>query len=537
MKQTKKLYILRALFLFIVLIGVYGSGNAQTKNTQNLSSDEYFRLAKIEANQKGNYPLAVSYCKKSLKESPDNMDVHLLLGKCYLEIENYDSARYELKKVADAYPHSVDSRHYLINVEYKTGRYSSAICYINELLEVRPYSRTLWLKKVSIYNDMGNTVEAKRALTRLFSIYPTDTMVKNAYQELILNEAARYYKNGNFSKSSELLTKALEANPRDLLTLHQQVNNFLSAGKRSDAMGLIESGLSNFPGDPILIEKKIGVLEEMGNYQDALAFTQATMKKYPSAKLRTLANDLQLQAAEFYMNNDPYVLYQKIYATNPGNEEAFTYLLNNSLTKGYYSDAEEYIKIALKRSPNNKVVLLKQLTLFELEHKTAEANKAIEKLVTMFPSDGELQDKYSTILLAQAKGYFQDQLYTQAQPLFEKLMRFPDMISTANDYLYSIQLAQKNYSAALILINKQIARYPRDENYVFKKASLLEEMGKYDDAIEITNRLTKKNPTNSLYKQSFISQSIPYIKQLMEDEKYDSAMIVIDRLLENDGSH
>lgn len=113
------------------------------------------------------------------------------------------------------------------------------------------------------------------------------------------------------------------------------------------------------------------------------------------------------------------------------------------MTKGYYSDAEEYIKIALKRSPNNKVVLMKQLTLFELEHKTAEANKAIEKLVTMFPSDGELQDKYSTILLAQAKGYFQDQLYTQAQPLFEKLMRFPDMISTANDYLYSIQLAQK----------------------------------------------------------------------------------------------
>lgn len=52
-----------------------------------------------------------------------------------------------------------------------------------------------------------------------------------------------------------------------------------------------------------------------------------------------------------------------------GNEEAFNYLLNNALSKGYYTDAEELIGKKLKRNPNDKNTLLKQLSLLELENK------------------------------------------------------------------------------------------------------------------------------------------------------------------------
>lgn len=508
--------------------------SSQVYAQSNLSSDEYYRLAKIEANQKENYSLAAKYCKKALEISPNNYDTRQLLGKCYLELSQYDSARYELKKVADKEPHNVDVRHYLVNLEYKTGRYSSAICYVNELLEIRPYSRTLWLKKVSIYNDMNNYVEAKRTIQRLYAIYPNDTLVKRAYNNFYVEEANRSHKQGDYKASREILDKVLENNPRDLLTVHNQVNNYLNTGKKNEAMDFIDAGLTNFPADPILIEKKVGLLQEMGRYQEALAFTEATLKKYPNPRLRAISSELKLETARFYNNSDPYVLYQKVYETNPGNEEAFNYLLNNSISKGYYDEAAMYLNSALKRNPNDKNLQMKQLTLFETQNRTQEAERLVEKLALKYPSDGELQDKYSVILSKLAKGYFQDQLYDQAKPLFEKLARFPDYNSTANDYLYSIEVAQRNYPQALILIDKLIARNPRNDEYQFKKSGLLEEMGQYDNAMEISKRLAQKNPTNNKYKEAFSSQSTPYIKQLLESEKYDSAMIVIDNLLASD---
>jgi len=521
------------LHLFILLFGLL-SNVAFAQGQSNLSSDEYYRLAKIEANQKNNFSLAAKYCKKALDLTPENYDIRQLLGKCYLELGKYDSARYELKKVTDGYPRNVDARHFLVNVEYQTGRYSSALCYVNELLEIRPYSKTLWLKKISIFNDMGNYVEAKRTVNRLYTIYPNDTAVKRIYNNFYTEEAERSHKQGNYSKSREILDKVLEDNPRDLLSIHKQVNNYLNTGKKNEALGLIDAGLVNFPADPILIDKKVGLLQEMGRYQEALAFTEFTLKKYPSAKLRGITTDLKLEAARFYNNSDPYILYQKVYETNPSNEEAFTFLLNNAMSKGYYDEANMYLSSALKRNPSDKNLLYKQLSLLDMQGKKVEADRLVEKLVTRFPGDAELQDRYSSILMTQAKGYFQDQMYTQAKQSFEKLVRFPDYNIPANEYLYSIEVAQHNYNEALTLINRLIARNPRNDDYQFKKAGLLEEMGRYDEAMIITTSLAQKNPTNSKYKDAISSQATPYIKQLLENEKYDSAMLVIEKVIERD---
>ncbi len=499
-----------------------------------MSADDYFRLAKIEANQKENFGLAARYCRKALELTPENYDIRQLLGKCLLELKKYDSARYELKRVCDGFPRNVDARQYLVNVEVMTGRYSSALCYVNELLEIRPYARTLWLRKIAIYNEMGNHAEAKRTIQRLLTIYPTDSVVRRVYNDYFLEEADRQRKMGNFGRSRELIEKALEDNPRDLLTVHKQVNNYLNIGLREDALGIVDKGLANFPADPILIDKKVGILSEMGRYQEALSFAEATMKKYPNARLRAIMTELKLESARFYNNTDPYVLYQKVYESNPGNEEAFNYLLNNALSKGYYDEAATYLNSALKRNPNDKTLLYKKLTLLDMQNKTFEAEKLVENLVQKYPSDVDLKERYGNILFRQAKGYFQDQNYEEARKSFEKLGAYADYSQVSNDYLYSIELAQKNYRQALILIDRLIARNPRNDDYLFKKSALLEEMGRYNEAMAITKSLSQRNPSNSFYKDVYASQSTPYIKQLIEAEKYDSAMWVIDRLLEND---
>lgn len=525
----KKKFLNLVLFLFSMSMPYFALAQSS-----KLSSDDYYRLAKIEGNQKQNFGKAAEYCKKGLAISPNNYDIREYLGKCYLELKSFDSARFQLQKVILKNPRRVDALHYLINLEYQTNRYSSAVCHINSLLEIKPYDKDLWLKKLTCYNDMGNKVEARRELNRIYTIFPNDPIIREYYRNVMLEEADKYAKSGDYKSSGEVYNKMVTINPNDIATLQKQINNEIRLGKKSSALDLVESGLIENPVNPALVRTKIGLLQEMQRYPEAISYTENILKRNPSATLRAILEDLKLESARFYNNTDPYVLYSKIYETNPGNEEAFTYLLNNSISKGYYADAQDFLSRALKSRPNDKNLLLKQLNLYELLNQTSKANNLIEKLATRYPSDADLREKYVGILLARGKDQMQDQNYTEAYKTFSQLTQHPDMRPIANEYLYAIQLNEKKYDDALNLIDNMIAINPGNANYRFKRAGLLEEMKRYPDALEAMDELYLSEPDNEKYKSAYLEQSVGYVKNLMQSEKYDTVLTQVDKMLAHD---
>ena len=60
------------------------------------------------------------------------------MGKYWFHEKNYDQSRYHLVKAIDDNYNNVNAKHLLVDVEDITENYSSAICYVNELLEVNP---------------------------------------------------------------------------------------------------------------------------------------------------------------------------------------------------------------------------------------------------------------------------------------------------------------------------------------------------------------------------------------------------------------
>ena len=60
---------------------------------------------------------------------------------------DYDKARYYLVRAVRENPENVTAKQMLVNVEEESGNYSSAICYVNELLEINPYWQGLWRQK------------------------------------------------------------------------------------------------------------------------------------------------------------------------------------------------------------------------------------------------------------------------------------------------------------------------------------------------------------------------------------------------------
>lgn len=115
---------------------------------------------------------------EGLQKYPGVSDLEWLMGKYWFHEKNYDESRYHLVKAIEDNYNNVNAKHLLVDVEDITENYSSAICYVNELLEVNPYWRGLWRRKIELYRKQNNNVEADRLLKRINQIYPNDTILQ-----------------------------------------------------------------------------------------------------------------------------------------------------------------------------------------------------------------------------------------------------------------------------------------------------------------------------------------------------------------------
>mgnify|MGYP003688029859 CR=1 FL=1 len=116
------------------------------------SSDLYFEEAKKDIAEQ-NFTRAAKMSWRGLQLAPNDLDLKTLLGKANLQLGRYDTARYVLKQVYLKRRKDIDVLGFLVTIEQTTKRYSDAICFVNELLEITPYSRGWWRRKILIYKE------------------------------------------------------------------------------------------------------------------------------------------------------------------------------------------------------------------------------------------------------------------------------------------------------------------------------------------------------------------------------------------------
>lgn len=518
-----------AICIFSLLV----ISNLSAQDSSQDSSDEYFTLARAEGS-KGNFAKAASYCEKGLKKSPLDMDIKEYLGKCYMELGQLEKARTTLLDVLKQSPRRVDARHYLINIETQSKRYYSAVCYANELLEITPYSKGLWLKKISLYQLMDNRVEANRSAKRLYQIFPDDIEVRDMYNNILKDDAMRLAKGKNLESAVDQYEKILDVSPTDTEAYLNLINAYIKLGNYSAALSVADRGLQTLPNSNPIFDKKIGLLDETNEYQRAITLTEEKLKRGESAHYRSLLNYLVEKAARHYKNADPYVLYKRIYDQNPSNAEAFNFILSTSITRGYYDEAEALLKKALKSNPNSKDLLSKQLYVYEAQKNWEKIGNTVEKLYALYPNDLDIKEKYNTWVFQKAKMDFNEQNYKESLWGFLKVSETPEYKRYANQYIFSIYVAQKSYSDALKLINSMISRYPNESQYILNKIDLFMTMEDYAAAYEMAKDFKTKNPQSLEYVHMANTASLSYIKYLNKVEDFEKVKMVTDELIATD---
>ncbi|PSL31920.1 YaiO family outer membrane protein [Chitinophaga ginsengisoli] len=514
-----------SLFKYILSVTVLGfslQAQAQIFNKEK-NADELYEEA-VKETRLNHYQKAIQLSKEALQKRPDFTDQELLLGRLYMLTGNTDLARRYVKKVLAEAPTYYDAYLYAINIELGAKKYEEAECYVDEGLYQFPGDKTLMLKKLGILDASERFFQAGNYATSLLEKYSTDTSVQRAYIGHYLL-AGRYYQlRNNQILALQNYEKALLLDYSNEEAKAAITAMYIKSGSYTRAIEQVNAELSGNPNSYDLMMRKLGLLQEMHDYPGAINQLQQILKRWPSdAKARSMETPLQMDAAAWYANTDPYLLYQGVLEKNPGNREALDKVIGLSMSRGAYREALAWINRGLKNNPNDQHLLSLKLDVLESDRKFTEAALLAEKLYAANRSNADLKSRYTALKIASGRDYLAQQQYDLALAEFDKALQTDPRDTTALDMMANTYINQKDNVHALQVLDKALTSYPDNSRFLLKKSSILAATGQYDEAAVIAEQLLRRSPADPRYAANLTDLRLTAGRTLLQAEEYDMA--------------
>lgn len=520
---------------FLILLFVYNNP-VLAQDDKSVDERLYYIKAIKNYDLNNNWSEGKKILDEGLKKFPHDSDLKMFLGKFYLARKEYDLARFQLVKSLEHNANNTGAKELLVNVEIESKRYSSAICYINELLEANPYEKRLWIKKIETYRLEGNHIEANRLLTRINQIYPDDKDIKNAYLHYVEQEIVTKKNKGEIGEVINLASILIEKDPRNEDFYLELINDYLKAGDYEKALVYTERGLYNLPLSIVLIDKKIDILASLNRYDEVLGFIQIKIKEGQNSVYLEKRYDYFLEeTAQFRRKSDVYTLYKTLFDRNPGNQEAFNYIVQNAPINGFYEDALEVIKKVKSIKGETKELLIKEQSVFEKMGSQTKADQLTVKLYQLYPEDSDIKYKYIQYRLIQAKSLMADELYDKALNHWKFISEHgnEEQTATALIAIYNCSYHLGKLNDALSVLEQLILQYPDELDWCLKKADIYVKQKKHLQALEEYERIL--NLSEEWEKDRILGGyeelATIYAKELLEESLLPDALKLIEQWL------
>lgn len=518
MSQTFNRFLLTIIALTVIFC-LWASASGDNGDVQ---PPDYYDSAARAALKKGDFETMISFVDEGLKHYPDVSGLNELKGAYLLNKKNYDQSRFYLYRAIKDDDGNVTAKQMLVDVEEQTGNYSSAICYVNELLEVNPYWKGLWQRKIKLYKKQGNQVQADHLLRRICQIYPNDSILNSDLVQRMEDVYEKQRNSGNREEAIASLRELIDHNPKQEAYYVDLVNLLLQQGDTEEAIHVAGSGASRLPDSENLIRKKAGILAEASRYAEALAFISERMQANPAPWLRSLYAAIEDEEARGEARRDPYTLYGRIYGTRHS-QEALDYLLKTSFSRGYDEDALYYIAEARKRKGNTVDLLYKEYLVHKRLGNRPEARQRIMRLYEMQPQNQDFVAELAQWKLEEAGAAMHTGDYADAIEPLTLIMNASteeDIRMAAFNRLYTCYYQMQRWPEALLAAEDIHAKYPDAPGYVNKRAAILNASGNPRAALEfVADTLDKPTPDSIgrlMMIEAYEEVATPYIKSLIE---------------------
>ena len=529
-------FILLAVCISLLSASVPAAGQFRKAVTPGQYDDQVTSLFSQHRWDKGKEVL-----DEALDKYPRDPNLHYQAGRYWYHVKNYDRARFHLTKCCEINYNHLDAKNLLVNVEELSGNYSSAICFVNELLEVNPYWKGLWLRKIDLYKKQGNFEEANELLKRLRQIYPNDASISSDWFDVLETTYHQARLSGDLAEAEKALKEMVRIYPNDTEYQLAYANILIQRGRKDEALNNLNAALNVVPGDVELTRKAAGLMVEAGNDKAAQEFVRAQIAQNPSPELRVLNKQLLEETARVERESDPYILFSKVYASQR-TAESLNYLLNESYRRGYNDDALGYIADKRKRSGDTPGLFMMEYEVRSRMGHPEDAKNVLLQAEKAFPDAYDINLAACRIRLKDAAEDMNEQLYEKAAESLEYVRNHslePEFIPIATRRLAICYREMGDFAKAEAMLKERLKTEPK--SVVSKEyASLLVKQGRRDDALDELCRAYWSTP-DSAARKSFAYAAeeiaIPMIKDAKENGSNPYAARLCDLLLSLDPSN
>lgn len=472
---------------------------------------------------RGEWGPGITILEDLVKNKPDNPQTRLLLANLKMREGRFDEAEILLNELRAEEPNSMPVVLVLIESNVRQGKSAEAIKLCDELVEnsdnpsaylirartfvlldqpqqaeedfahaiaMAPGNADMWMNKSDFHRSLGQISEATDAIQKALSLEPSNTLIqKRTISLLLASNDSNLIQKGN-----TILDEALQVNPQDAELNLYKARFLLTVGTRpgiEQATNILQKLTEDNPevADAWLLLGQLALQQSQpGNTLDL------ALKGLVSSPNNRDLLLLKARAEAFRSTALAIPTLKILREINPDDTEIALYLAD-IYTRADLTDKAVTLLQEQLSSCDDDDLRKCRIALAATQYKNGAKNEAIKELELLFASVPD--DPFP--LLTQARLLKDDQRWTE---LMEKVTKWYDTYSKGNDLLITIANdllntrqaeATKNAEDILRLV---LARDSHNTGALQTLAMLLQTDNRIDESVVLYRQILDLTPEN-----------------------------------------
>lgn len=298
------------------------------------------------------------------------VELSVLSAQQYASQQMYDSALAEIDHALRLNKNNIEAMQKKINILIALKSYDEALELVDEYLDAYPGDDRTWLTKSSLIEAMGNQEEAADLTAQLLEKDPNNRRVTSIYIEQRMTAARALMQAEEFDLARTQLRYVYQLNPQNLEALNYLINLESATGNFDSALYYADQALALKPTNKDLLLKKSSIFEQMQQYPEAYAITEALMIRYPyNLKIKRAYIDQVLASGKYHQKNqqltEALTEYNKALLVAPKDTVALMYAVNVLNETKNFDSALVLINRGLEYYPQSEYFHLKKAVVLE----------------------------------------------------------------------------------------------------------------------------------------------------------------------------
>ncbi len=268
-------------------------------------------------------------------------------------------------------------------------------------------------------------------------------------------------------------------------------------------------------------------INQKKDYKKALYLCKQGLAKTPQYV------DLHVVLGRIYMltnrNNEARKELTWVTEKQPSNIDALRYLINIESKEKRYNEALCYADEALAKVPGDRELLVKKATIYLDTRLYDKAFAITEKLLERYPDDDTLRSIYVDQRLTAGRFFAKNAQSIKAREVFESVISIEPYNREAKEYLINNSIRSGNTQQALQYVEEALSQAPNSYEWMRKKASLLTDMHRYPEAIEIVEKMIRLYPARGELSRQLVDLRMLAGGYMMKMDAYNNYVAVLEK--------